>query len=357
MEYIYLGGCDVGIKNLTFCFARIPFSSNLPILDTIEITEMSLINLFQQNENEQTDLPTCAKLCKGKVSWYNPITNEPFCSRHTPDHLWKYSPTPITRIKPKKRNRNQHQIEDSDNEQPPQTPTPTATLSPKKEKSIQCGQCHRDMTTTRYHRLIAFPIEKFKGYRYLPLCMKCQRNPMEGIIWPPQHIISNPNTPLQGPNMTETEVIMNNLVQILHDKYQNCEIDCMFIENQPTMMNPRMKSIQMILYAFFQSKIRKQNGGRCMFVSPNLKWKMNMPDIPEQATYREHKQESVRTFLNWISKRKETRWLELVEGEKKRDDLCDAFWLMISGWTNWKISILPIEDDDTTNSLSGGEMG
>ena len=94
-----------------------------------------------------------------------------------------------------------------------------------------------------------------------------------------------------------------------------------------------------------------------MFVSPNLKWKMNMPDIPEQATYRQHKQESVRTFLNWISQRNETRWLELVEGEKKRDDLCDAFWLMISGWTNWKISILPIEDDDTTNSLSGGEMG
>jgi hypothetical protein len=98
---------------------------------------------------------------------------------------------------------------------------------------------------------------------------------------------------------------------------------------------------------------------------------MNMPEMVENASYREHKKESVRTFLQWIEehRRDQIIWAEKLRGETKRDDLCDAFWLMISGMSQWridnKISTTEVEqdqeqeeeDDDTRDSMSSGEVG
>ena len=91
-----------------------------------------------------------------------------------------------------------------------------------------------------------------------------------------------------------------------------------------------------------------------------------MPDVKDDASYREHKQESVRSFLQWIDQTRpdQSQWAELVRKEKKRDDLCDAFWLLVSGFSHWKISPEQVvinqnqeNHDDTRDDLSRGEMG
>ena len=357
-DFIYVGGCDVGIKNLTFCFARLPLSvsTSLDFIQKIEIEHLILFNLLTSTEsNAQTYIkPTCAfqskKPCKGLVKYYDASMNQPFCQRHMDDtshSIWHVIDKAITRVHKKKKHTRSPIIVDSDQEEEECLhPMP----APKIILQIHCGGCEKMMNGTKFHRYIAYPLGENSGFRYLPLCISCQRKnrqPDGSIVWPltaSSHRI-NENTILQGPLETETEIIMSNLVRLLDEKFSQQPIDMMFIENQPTMMNPRMKSIQMILYAFFQRKINPVNGGRCMFVSPNLKWKMNMPNIQDHATYREHKKESVRTFLQWIDEHRpdQSKWAELVKSEKKRDDLCDAFWLMITGLSNWKISPTRLE--------------
>ena len=369
-DYIYLGGCDVGIKNLTFCFARVPidnYEDPKVFLEKIEIDQLILLNLLTSLESNQQEYqkPSCCfestKPCKSPIKYM--IHSQAFCQRHydsSSHDIWLYTEKPITKVHKKKRKSKSAETIDSD-EEVPTNPTP-ATIS-SNPFPLLCGSCQKDVGQTRFHRYMAQAISQTanQGYQYRPLCISCVRNhkcPREYEIWPPQYnqssLSQKENTILIGPAPTETEVIMSNLVRLLEEKFENLLLDVMFIENQPTMMNPRMKSIQMILYAYFQRKIRKENGGRCIFVSPNLKWKVNMPEIQDNATYREHKKESVRTFLQWIDQHRadQVRWSEFVKSEKKRDDLCDAFWLMISGIANWKISLTRLEyssnqDDDS----------
>lgn len=359
-EFIYVGGCDVGIKNLTFCFARIPISHSQEFIDKIEIDELILLNLLTSTESTQQTYtkPSCVfqgkKPCKGLVKYYDATTKEMFCQRHinkSLSYIWHVIDKPITKVHKKKKKTRSPVTIDSDEEQLPENETPQC----EDDLKIRCGSCEKVMNEIRFHRYIAYPLEN-NGFRYLPLCISCQRqgrHTEDSLVWPPiSHSSYNKgDTLLCGPAETETEVIMNNLVTLLEERFKEQPIDLMFIENQPTMMNPRMKSIQMILYAFFQRKINRMNGGRCMFVSPNLKWKTNMPEIRDNATYREHKKESVRTFLQWIDEHRpdQSQWADLVKKEKKRDDLCDAFWLMISGLSNWKISLTRLEQSNLQN--------
>lgn len=382
-EYLYMAGCDVGIRNLTICFARIPATpeGTSEILQKIEIDSMYLINLLEKDSQQVSIKPKCFEKsgktpCRSLVryvSYGDEIRY--YCERHRDKildkrTLWQYTDKPITkrnvRRKSVKRGKALTQVVDSDTEEGVLESKSVKELS--KTGESYCGFCEKSMSGKQYHRWISYCIfdgDNFLGYRYLPFCVGCVRKgniPEDAQLWPPtlgELVRTELKGELIGPSPTETEIIMDNLVEYLHDKFGSIELDLMFIENQPTMMNPRMKSIQMILYGFFQNKIRKERGGRCLFVSPNLKWKMNMPEIREDANYREHKKESVRTFIQWIDQHRldQRRWLEYVLSEKKKDDLCDAFWLMISGMSNWKISKSPLvetnqerienKDDDT----------
>lgn len=297
-----IGGCDVGVRHLTFCFAKLPVTSECikHNLEHIEITDMIHIDLLESEQN--ITLPKCSHSCSLPVRfWWN---DNFYCSRHgktSPEtERWNYSPIRIKQVK-------------------------------KKQKGY-CGICKTNLLNVQ--RYIAFPI--IEGYRYMPCCNSCIKKNTEGEIWPYKKVY---HTELQGPQLSETEEIFSSLVNILHTKFKDRTLDLMFIENQPTHMNPRMKSIQMILYGFFQSNIRTERGGRVCFVSPNQKWKANMPTISKQLGYKEHKKESINHFLQWAGTRETHKhWLEWIQLQKKKDDLCDAFWLMISGIQNWNVS-------------------
>ena len=48
-----------------------------------------------------------------------------------------------------------------------------------------------------------------------------------------------------------TTLIFENIPRKLHEKPQLLDVDIVVIENQPSLKNPKMKSIQMILYSYF----------------------------------------------------------------------------------------------------------
>jgi len=48
-----------------------------------------------------------------------------------------------------------------------------------------------------------------------------------------------------------TTLIFENIPRKLHEKSQLLDVDIVVIENQPSLKNPKMKSIQMILYSYF----------------------------------------------------------------------------------------------------------
>jgi hypothetical protein len=424
-EFIYVGGCDVGIKNLTFCVVRVPLTCTpATLLQHIDIVEMKLINIHQQPSSTKetptdTNVPSCSHLNCSQLPKYFHAGNAIFyCERHFKKveteekrgHCWHWisspegPPNPPQRWKQARRKQKRLQnlttVPDSDEEQ--------QTEKEKKEKkqklSLQnvahpelerCGLCAKDLLYTQYSLWVGNPTD-IPGVKYLPCCMACARNKNSSssastsASAPHDHYTTYPlryeerqkqrqegepaqngkEVILRGPPMTETECDLDAFVSFLYEREDEAlwrTVDVMFIENQPARVNPRMKSIQMVLYGYCQWRIRQQKrGGRAVFVSPNLKWKMNMPDVKDDASYREHKQESVRSFLQWIDQTRpdQSQWAELVRKEKKRDDLCDAFWLLVSGFSQWKISPEQVvinqnqeNHDDTRDDLSRGEMG
>lgn len=410
-EFIYIGGCDVGIKNLTFCVVRIPFTTTpATLLQNIDIVELKLINIHQQQDTTTTSSPThpsnpnptCSSAkCSQTPKYYHSGTTHLYCERHfkkldtaeKQTYGWHWVSSPEGPSKPpqrwkqarrkQKRLQNTTTVIDSDEEE-----NQSANNNKKQDLSLlgvahmeleRCGSCKKDLLHTQYSVWAGEFLETTKGVRFLPCCMACVRAKSHQLrIFPLRYeekqkqgeSISGSEI-LRGPPMTETECHLDAFVSFLYEREDQAlwrDVDVMFIENQPARVNPRMKSIQMVLYGYCQWKIRQQKrGGRAVFVSPNLKWKMNMPDVKDDASYREHKQESVRSFLQWIDQTRpdQTQWAELVRKEKKRDDLCDAFWLLVSGFSQWKISPEQVvikqnqEDtnDDTRDDLSRGEVG
>ena len=49
----------------------------------------------------------------------------------------------------------------------------------------------------------------------------------------------------------ERNLLFENIPRKLHELPQLLNVDCVVIENQPSLKNPQMKSIQMILYSYF----------------------------------------------------------------------------------------------------------
>jgi len=49
----------------------------------------------------------------------------------------------------------------------------------------------------------------------------------------------------------DRNLLFENIPRKLHELPQLLNVDCVVIENQPSLKNPQMKSIQMILYSYF----------------------------------------------------------------------------------------------------------
>ena len=118
------------------------------------------------------------------------------------------------------------------------------------------------------------------------------------------------------------------LFSILDNKEQLFKTDYVLIENQPSFKNPRMKSISIALYSYFLIKGVK----KVKFMSPSNKIKVVSDEENKQLTLLKDNE----TKLYKLTKELGIKycklminhlpiWLEFLEKQKKKDDLCDAF--------------------------------
>ena len=119
------------------------------------------------------------------------------------------------------------------------------------------------------------------------------------------------------------EKLMSNLKLEL-DKLIIEDVDSVIIENQPSRMNMRVKSVAIAIYTYFMI-----NNKHVAFVSPSIK----LTNEENKLTYKERKNKSVeKTFLILNDHLKET-----INTFKKKDDICDCI-LMASRWIERSIA-------------------
>ena len=137
-------------------------------------------------------------------------------------------------------------------------------------------------------------------------------------------------------NKTKIEDVKLNLINAL-DKKNFQDIDYVLIENQPSLKNPKMKSIAETLYSWFLIRgivDKKVNNLKDIFyLSPSNKLKIDDVDLNKEIDklndtskkYKFTKQSSVTHTKNLISDEFNNDWVSFLESSSKKDDLCDSF--------------------------------
>jgi len=140
----------------------------------------------------------------------------------------------------------------------------------------------------------------------------------------------------QKVNDVKMEDIKLNLINSL-DKKQFQDIDYVLIENQPSLKNPKMKSIAETLYSWFlirgivDKKINNLKG--IFYLSPSNKLKIDDVDFNKEIDklndvskkYKFTKQSSVIHTKKTIDNETNQSWVSFLDKSSKKDDLCDSF--------------------------------
>lgn len=132
------------------------------------------------------------------------------------------------------------------------------------------------------------------------------------------------------------DLIKYNLIKKLDQKLNFLDVSYVLIENQPSLKNPKMKSVANTLYSWFliRGLIDKKNNcnlKKIMFLSPSNKLKINDDDIQKELNnckndskkYQLTKKMAVVYTRNLI--KNESKWLNFLNNNKKKDDLCDSY--------------------------------
>jgi len=131
------------------------------------------------------------------------------------------------------------------------------------------------------------------------------------------------------------DILRFNLVNKLDKLDFLLNVDKVLIENQPTLKNPKMKSISSTIYDYFLIRgiIDKKNNStikEVKYISPSNKLKVNadntiqtLSKTTDNQKYKMTKQLGIQYCKQLISHDEQN--LLLLESYKKKDDLCDAF--------------------------------
>lgn len=140
------------------------------------------------------------------------------------------------------------------------------------------------------------------------------------------------------------EVSLDTITNVLYNKLQEIFIDHditeVLLENQPVLKNPVMKSIQIILYSFFQYEkvlmgrdinlIKFINASNKLKLGKNLSEINNSEDIVKiKSKYTKNKKLAI-IYTNYFLKDRlivedYIKYNEIFNKHKKKDDLADAF--------------------------------
>ena len=168
------------------------------------------------------------------------------------------------------------------------------------------------------------------------------------------------NTPKKIKNQNSNYKSINNLSNILFNKLDILKddflnVDEILIENQPSLLNPTMKTISALLYSYFtlrgiiDKSITKSTITSVLFISPQNKLKINKENtektlntlntdknIENIENLKEVNKTTLKRQEYLLTKdlgkkyckkliEKEEKYIKILDSHKKNDDLCDSF--------------------------------
>lgn len=126
------------------------------------------------------------------------------------------------------------------------------------------------------------------------------------------------------------DILLENLVRKLDKVKELQQVEHVIIENQPTLINPRMKTIASALYTYFliRGKIDKNIINKVQFISPSNKLKVDNDNTikvlknADNEKYKLTKKLGIKYCKQLV--KYDTHNLQLLDKYTKIDDLCDA---------------------------------
>ena len=106
--------------------------------------------------------------------------------------------------------------------------------------------------------------------------------------------------------------LMDNLIEALENVNLD-GVDTVLIENQPSLQNPKVKSVAVALFVFFK---QKKEIKEVKFVSPSKK----LSKDENKLNYQQRKKKGIEKAHNLLSDENKKRLL----GFKKKSDICDC---------------------------------
>jgi hypothetical protein len=128
--------------------------------------------------------------------------------------------------------------------------------------------------------------------------------------------------------------LIGEISEIIEIKPTDMKIDYVLLENQPSHMNGSMKTVQMLLYGYFQNLKYYDGMVKNVYqVNASLKLKSHIIEKTEMAKtkqerYKNNKADGIRICCHYI---KDSKMLcAYLSNHKKKDDLCDCILQAIS---------------------------
>ena len=140
--------------------------------------------------------------------------------------------------------------------------------------------------------------------------------------WGVLKIVESKKTPLR--------TIADSIVAHFDTLFQSTAYDIVLIENQPCMKAPTMKSVQMLIYAYF---VMQHPACEIHMVSATQKLRVLLNDYPgskQTKTYTERKKRAILVTQRYLDTSKVSCDLDVFASSKKKDDLADSFLQAIS---------------------------
>lgn len=285
---------DIGIKNLSYCLTE-------KKEDTYNILNWEIINLSEKED----PIPICQEVkknksqCEKKSIFFNHSYNSYCCKVHSKNFKIKSDLTEL--------------------------------------KSVKCLHKKNDIRCTKKIYYVNNE-NKYIGY--------CSKHFKELKLTEEKFS----KVAKKKDKQNEFERISEALISELDERPFLLDVDTVTIENQPAFKNPKMKSIQMIVYTYFliRGKIDQSRIERILFLSANNKLKVDLfLDLETKSEMIEIKKklETELKFKDKYKRNKELaklfclellnffnlkeKWIEIFSNHKKRDDLADTFLMNI----------------------------
>jgi len=114
------------------------------------------------------------------------------------------------------------------------------------------------------------------------------------------------------------------MIEKLDELFSDIELNEIIVENQPSLKNPTMKSIQMMVYTYFL--INNENANLEMINARNKLKVYNGPkiDCEIKDKYKKNKYLAIK-YCHHMIKENEDKFIQLYNESKKKDDLADCY--------------------------------